>query len=171
MVVIAMLMGHTIGAGLDLACSCDFRFADRSCKMGITPAKLGLVYTWRGTWRIERLVGRDTARLLFLTGDLVDVDFAEAKGLVTRAYDDAATLHTETYKFAEHIATRAPLSLAGTKRIFRELDRARDVAASIEVELHELRKIAMASEDVAEALAAFAERRKPNFTGGRNQSA
>jgi enoyl-CoA hydratase/carnithine racemase len=170
-VVIAMLRGYAIGAALDLACSCDFRFAERSCVLGMPPAKLGLIYGWRGTRRIERLVGRDAVRYLLFTGDLMNAADAEEKGLVTRAYEDAATLQLETYKFAERLASRAPLSLAGAKRVFRELDRAQDLPVRVEAELHELRRKALASDDAAEALAAFGERRKPNFTRERSEDA
>jgi enoyl-CoA hydratase/carnithine racemase len=167
LVFVALLRGHAIGAGLDIASACDFRFAERGCRLGITPAKLGIVYTWRAAVRIQRLVGRDAARWLFLTGDLIAAPEARSIGLVTRVFDDPADLERETRDFADVIAARAPLSVSGSKRIFYELERAGldTLDPAVARELHDLRVTALASPDVAEARQAFAEKRAPRFTG------
>ena len=164
-VVIALLEGYVIGAGLDVACACDFRFASSACRIGITPSRLGLVYTWRGVRRIERLVGRDAARWLFLTGELVGGDEARRMGIARASYERTEDLEREVYEFAQRLSANAPRSLAGTKQILMELDRASDVHPDVERRLHALRVAAMQSADAREAKQAFAERRPPVFTG------
>ena len=165
LVVIAMLRGLVIGAALDIASACDFRLAERSCKLGITPAKLGLVYTLPGTARIHRLVGPDETRMLFYTADLVDADQAATIGLLTRVYEDPAELEHQTYELAARIAARAPLSVMGSKRIISAIEGAAAVTLRRAKELHELRRRALRSSDAAEARGAFAEKRTPLFSG------
>lgn len=162
--VVALLEGNVVGAALDVACACDFRFATADCRLAITPARLGVVYTWRGTRRVHRLVGPDFARSLFFTGDPVRGSDAARAGLVTRVCD-AVTLREETYAFAERITTRAPIAVAGAKRIMRELERAADLPSETAAELHRLRQSALRSPDAAEARAAFQAKRSARFTG------
>jgi enoyl-CoA hydratase/carnithine racemase len=165
LVVIAMIRAYAVGAALDIASACDFRFAEQAARLGITPVKLGLVYGWRGMNRIRRLVGRDGARRLFLTGDLVEAAEARAMGLLSGVFPDGETLERETYRFAERLGNRAPLALAGAKRVFHELDRLVALPPDVAAELHALRRAALDSRDVGEARAAFAEKREPRFTG------
>lgn len=166
LVVVAMLDGFAIGAALDVAAACDVRFATRDCRLGITPAKFGLVYTVNGTARIHRLVGGEWARRLFFTGDLIDGSEAARIGLVSEVHDDSVELHEATYGFARSIADRAPLSVAGAKDIIRELERrGPDLDAATRARLHDLRRTALRSPDCLEARAAFKQRRSPRFTG------
>jgi enoyl-CoA hydratase/carnithine racemase len=169
LVVIALLRGVVVGAALDVASACDFRYADSHCRLGITPAKLGLVYSVAGSARIHRLVGSASARLLFYTGDLVSAPQAAAMGLVTNVCDGAEELESETYALARRIAARAPLSVAGSKRIFRAIEMASAVDPVAIEALHELRRDALRSADSVEARVAFTEKRAPAFMGGSRQ--
>ncbi len=164
LVVIALLRGIAVGAALDVAASCDFRFAERTCRLGITPAKLGIVYTVQGTSRIHRLVGPDWTRRLFFTGDLVQAEAASRFGLVTEALDSPEEAEREAYALATRIAGRAPLSVAGSKRIIGSIESSRGLPIAQVAELHELRRAELRSPDCAEARAAFAEKRPPAFT-------
>lgn len=163
LIFVASTRGLVVGAALDIVSACDFRIATRSCRFGITPAKLGLVYTVRGMARIHRLVGPQWARLLFLTGEFVDGERAASMGLVTQVVDDD-TLDASTDAFTEVLASRAPLSLAGTKEIFRALESV-EIAEAVDERLHGLRLTALRSPDAQEARAAFKERRTPSFVG------
>jgi enoyl-CoA hydratase/carnithine racemase len=165
LVVIALLQGIAVGAGLDVAASCDFRFAERTCRLGITPAKLGIVYTSQGSARIHRLVGPDRARLLFFTGDLVQAEEASRFGLVTGAYDSPQEAEREAYALATRIGGRAPLSVSGSKQIMAAIESSGGLPIAQVAQLHELRRAALRSRDCAEARAAFAEKRPPVFTG------
>jgi enoyl-CoA hydratase/carnithine racemase len=165
LVVIAMVRAYAVGAALDVASACDFRFAEQGARLGITPVKLGLVYGWRGTSRILRLVGRDAARRLFLSGDLVTAADARTMGLLSDVFPDGEALERETYRFAERIGTRAPLALAGTKRVLHALEHVAALPPDVTAELLGLRRAALDSRDVGEARAAFADKREPRFTG------
>ncbi|MPZ62995.1 MAG: hypothetical protein GEU93_17245 [Propionibacteriales bacterium] len=165
LVLIAMLEGTAVGASLDIACACDIRFATSSCRMGITPAKLGIVYTVAGAARLHRHVGAAWTRALFFTGDLVSGEEAARIGLVSAAFGDASDLERHTYDLAERIASRAPFSVASSKRIIHELEHAAPVKTGVALDLHELRRVALRSADAQEARAAFKEKRPPRFTG------
>lgn len=164
--VIALLEGFAIGAALDVAAACDVRFAARDCRLGITPAKFGLVYTVNGTARLHRLVGPEWTRRLFFTAQLIDGEQAARIGLVSEIRDDSSELHDAVYEFAGSLVERAPLSIIGAKRIIAELERhGPDLDAASRERLHDLRRVALRSADCAEGRAAFAERRPPRFTG------
>jgi enoyl-CoA hydratase/carnithine racemase len=164
LIVIAMVRAYAVGAALDVASACDFRFAEAGARFGITPAKLGLVYGWRGTYRIRRLAGLDGTRRLFLTGDFVLAAEARVMGLVTEVFPDPESLERETYRFAGRVGKGAPLALAGAKRVLRELDRV-TLAPETAAQLLRLRREALDSRDVREARAAFQEKREPRFSG------
>jgi enoyl-CoA hydratase/carnithine racemase len=163
--VIAAIQGLCVGAALDLVCACDLRLATADAVLGITPAKLGLVYSWRGAARVQRVAGREAARHLFFTGELVRADSDTGRHLVSLAAKDAPTLYFELSRMTEAMAANAPLSITGTKRMFLEIDRAVVLGDQVGADLHRLRQLALGSADHAEARAAFAQRRAPRFVG------
>lgn len=165
LVVVALLRGVAIGAALDVAAACDFRFADQDCRLGITPARLGILYSAQGTARIHRLVGPDAARRLFFTGDLMTAEEASRFGLVTEVGATPEDAERAAYALAVRIADRAPLSVSGSKRMITAIEAAGGLSVADAAELHDLRRSALRSPDCAEALTAFSEKRKPVFTG------
>ena len=165
LVVVAQIEGLCVGAALDIACACDLRIAAASALLGITPARLGLVYSWRGTERIARVAGTEAARRLFLTGELVTADSEVGRRLVGEVAPDGATLDAAVTTLVNAVAANAPLSLAGTKAVFRALDTRHPLDDDRSGALHALRQAAMASEDCRAAQAAFAERRPVVFRG------
>ncbi len=162
---VAALTGHTIGGGLELAVTCDFRVAADGIKLGMPPAKLGLVYSHTGLRRFVDTVGVPRTRELFLRGRYVDAAEAERWGLVTEVaepgrVDDAALA------LAAELVANSPLSLAGNKRVLRELLAAQgELAADVEAELIALRRACFTSSDFKEGVAAFAERRPARWQG------
>jgi len=165
LVVVAVIEGTCVGAALDLACACDLRFAVESARLGITPARLGLVYSLHGTRRIERVTGRDGARRLFYSGDLVLAGSDVGRRLVSHVAPDTDALALAVHAFVSRVAANSPGSVAGAKRIFHALDASAPVSDDVAAALHRSRQAALASADCAEALAAFRERRAPRFTG------
>jgi enoyl-CoA hydratase/carnithine racemase len=165
LVVVAVIEGTCVGAALDLACACDLRFAVETAKLGITPARLGLVYSLHGTQRIQRVAGRDGARRLFYSGDLVPAGSDVGRRLVTDVRPTPEALALAVHSFVSRVAANAPRSITGAKRIFHALDASAPVGADVAAEVHRSRQVALASPDCAEALAAFRERRTPHFTG------
>lgn len=165
LVTVAVLEGFAVGGSLELICACDFRFARAGTRLGITPARFSLVYSVTGMARIMRVVGEPNTRELFLTGRLVDAQRAHEMGLVNEVHPDAETLEAATAAFTEEIASVAPLSLAGSKRVLYELAQANPLPHDLAIELHKLRAEAMDSQDAAEAREAFAEKRPARFQG------
>ena len=162
---VAALTGHTIGGGLELAVTCDFRVAAEGIKLGMPPAKLGLVYSHTGLRRFIDTVGAPRTRELFLRGRYVDAAEAERWGLVTEVHPAERTEEAALSLAAELVAN-APLSLAGNKRAMRELLTAQgELAADVEAELLELRRACFASDDFKEGVRAFAQRRPADWQG------
>ncbi len=162
---LAVLPGHTIGGGLELALSCDLRVAQEDIKLGMPPAKLGLVYSHTGLRRFIDAIGAARTRELFLLGSYIDAPTALAWGLVNRLAEPEQ-LEAHALAVATELAGNAPLSQAGNKRVIAALLHAEaELPADVEAELIELRRASFASEDMREGMRAFAERRAPRWRG------
>jgi enoyl-CoA hydratase/carnithine racemase len=162
---IAALNGHAIGGGLELALSCDLRLAAAPVKLGMPPAKLGLVYSHTGIRKFIDTIGAPRTRELFLVGGRIDAATALSWGLVN-AVAGADELASTTVALASEIAANAPLAQAGNKRVIRAvLDGRAALAPAIERELMELRLGSFRSEDFREGVRAFAEKRPPRWAG------
>jgi enoyl-CoA hydratase/carnithine racemase len=157
---IAMVHGYCIGGGCGLALACDFRFADERASFGITPAKLGLVYSLESTKRLVDVVGPSRAKWILMSGQRVDAERAHQIGLADEvvATDDLEKL---TYEFAELLSTRAQFSIRATKQIV-----ARILSGQTEddEETRHLRNSSFDTDDYAEGVRAFLEKRPPTFT-------
>ncbi len=161
---IAMMNGYTFGAGLNMAMCCDMRIAQSDISMGMPPAKLGLVYHPEGLRQFIDVVGMAKTREIFFTGRTYKGTEVLNMGLVDRLVQ-AEELTKITYRIAEEIAVNAPLSLKGIKRIlamFRERMRLTEKQIA---EADKLIGEAFNSDDLKEGMAAFFEKRTPNFTG------
>jgi enoyl-CoA hydratase/carnithine racemase len=160
---LAVLPGHTIGGGLELALACDLRVAKNQIKLGMPPAKLGLVYSHTGLRRFIDAIGAARTRELFLLGRYIDAATALEWGLVNRVADERE-LETVALDLAGELAGNAPLSQLGNKRVIAALLAAEtELPADIEAELIELRRASFASKDMREGMRAFAERRAPRW--------
>jgi len=163
--VIAQINGHAIGGGLELALTCDIRIAKRGVKVGMPPAKLGLIYSHTGLRKFIHVCGPANTAELFFVGRNVEADRGREMGLVNHVVDPGE-LEERTIHMAAEIASNAPLSLAGNKRIMREL-RAYEGALpeAVERELVELRESCFRSEDFREGVKAFGEKRPAQWRG------
>ena len=162
---LAALPGHTIGGGLELALACDLRVAAEETKLGMPPAKLGLVYSHTGLRRFLDAIGAARTRELFLLGSYIDARIALQWGLVNRVAP-AAELEAAALGIASEMAANAPLSQTGNKRVIAALLRAEgDLPEAVEAELIALRRASFASHDLREGMSAFAEKRTPRWRG------
>jgi enoyl-CoA hydratase/carnithine racemase len=157
--VVAALNGHTIGGGLELALSCDLRVAAASAKLGMPPAKLGLVYSHTGLRKFIDVIGVARTRELFFVGRNIPAERAEAWGLVNEVVADER-LAARGLELAAEIAANAPISLRGNKRVIKALLAAEgDVDPDTERELVDLRESCFQTEDFFEGVRAFGEKR------------
>jgi enoyl-CoA hydratase/carnithine racemase len=162
---LAALPGHTIGGGLELALSCDLRVAQEGIKLGMPPAKLGLVYSHTGLRRFIDAIGAARTRELFLLGSYIDAATALSWGLVNRVAGEQE-LEGVALALAGELAGNAPLSQTGNKRVIEALLHAEsELPVDVEAELIELRRASFASQDLREGMRAFAERRAPRWRG------
>jgi enoyl-CoA hydratase len=160
--VVAAINGFALGGGCELAMACTFRFAADNARLGQPEINLGLIPGYAGTQRLARLVGRDRAMELVLTGRHVSAAEALAMGLVTRVVP-AASLMDEALAFAAELASKAPLAVRyAMDAINRGLDMPFEQACAYEASLFGL---ATATDDMREGTRAFLEKRKPTFTG------
>jgi enoyl-CoA hydratase/carnithine racemase len=161
--VVAEINGHAIGGGLELALTCDIRLAARGVKMGMPPAKLGLIYSHTGLAKFIDICGPANTAELFFVGRTVEAERGREMGLVNEVVA-ADELDERVLDLASEIASNAPLSLAGNKRMIRTLRTLR-LPEELERELVELRESCFASEDFREGVSAFGEKRKPQWRG------
>jgi enoyl-CoA hydratase/carnithine racemase len=146
--VVAAMNGHAFGGGLELALACDLRICAPGAKLGMPPARLGVVYSKTGLQRFTDAIGSARTRELFLTANPIDAVTAHHWGLVNELHDEPDVRAVE---LAAHIATLSPTSLRGTKKVLAgEPD-------------EPLRREAFASADFAEGVRAFTEKRPPRF--------
>jgi len=162
--VLAAIEGVAFGGALELAMACTMRVAGRGALVAMPPARLGLVYSVPGLQRFLRALAPSRAQRLFLTAAPVSMPEALAWGLVDEVVDDGAAL-ARTMELARTIAALAPLSVAGhldaIRRVARFAPLPPDDVAAIEAS----RARALGSQDLAEGLAAFREKRSPCFRG------
>ena len=161
--VVAEINGHAIGGGLELALTADIRVAAHGVKFGMPPAKLGLIYSHTGLAKFIDVCGPANTAELFFVGRNVEAKRALEMGLVNEVVDHDE-LDARVLDIAGEIASNAPISLAGNKRMIRELRKLR-LPEELERELVELRESCFASEDFREGVQAFSEKRKPRWRG------
>lgn len=158
--VIAAVNGHALGAGLDLACMCDIRIASEQAKFAESFIKLGIIPGDGGAWLLPRIVGMSRAAELAFTGDMIDAQTALAFGLVSRVVPHEALMST-ALELAQRITQHSGHGVRLTKRLMREalhsrLDTLLELSAAYQAIAHK-------TEDHAEAVDAFLEKRPPRF--------
>ncbi len=160
---IAAINGFALGGGCELAMACDFRLASDKAKFGQPEVGLGITPGYSGTQRLSRLVGKTKAMELILTGDIIGAQEAYSLGLLNKIYphDD---LMTETKAFAAKIMRNAPIAVRYAKKAIQEGFETPEMDKAIEIEGRYFAKC-FATKDQKEGMAAFIEKRKPQFTG------
>ena len=162
--IIAMIYGYAIGGGLELAATCDLRLSADNARLGITPAKLGLVYRPSGLLTFVNLVGISLTKELFYTGRLITAQRAKETRLVDNIFPPSELVRA-TYDLAREIAENAPLTIRGIKTTISRLLKYQKLSPENDAELRKLQTQAMYSDDLKEGQRAFQEKRKPRFTG------
>jgi enoyl-CoA hydratase/carnithine racemase len=161
---LAAIGGDCLGGGLELAITCDLRVCGETARMGMPPAKLGLIYGHTGLRRFLDTIGLARTKELFLTGDNLDAGRAREIGLVGAVVADEE-LESASLGLAARIAANAPLALRGNKHAIETLNASPVLSEEQERELIELRESCFASDDFREGITAFREKRKPKWRG------
>lgn len=160
--VIAAVNGPAAGAGMNLALAADIRVAVETAVFGQNFAKVGLFPDYGGTYFLPQLVGPALAAEMFYTGDMIDAKTALTWGIVNHVVT-ADALEGEVRKLAQKIATGPQLAIRAIKRhVFARDEKA--MIDALEREVQEQLKC-FHSEDCAEGIRAFLEKRPPNFQG------
>ncbi|MQA94528.1 MAG: enoyl-CoA hydratase/isomerase family protein [Streptosporangiales bacterium] len=153
---IALIEGHCVGGGCQLAAACDIRIAGPDARFGITPAKLGIVYPPSSIQRITDIVGASSAKLLLFTADLVNAERAHEMRLIDEIHDNP---RKRAESLATTIAERSQLTVQASKELV-------DLAAHGEPltdRAHHHRDLSTTTGESTEGINAFLERRPPNF--------
>ncbi|MFI5027452.1 MAG: enoyl-CoA hydratase/isomerase family protein [Solirubrobacterales bacterium] len=161
---VAAINGHCLGGALELALSCDLRICAAGAKLGMPPAKIGLVYGHTGLRKFLDTVGLARTKELFLTGRNLKAARAEQIGLVNEVVADDS-LERDSVELAQSIAANAPLSMRGNKSAIDILSHNPVLNDAQEAGLIALRESCFSSQDLREGIAAFAEKRKPVWRG------
>ncbi|NEA23057.1 enoyl-CoA hydratase/isomerase family protein [Actinomadura bangladeshensis] len=156
---LAAIEGYCVGGGCQLAAACDLRFAAEDARFGITPAKLGIVYPAAATARLVRLVGPAAAKYLLFSADLVGAGHALRIGLLDEVVP-AGGLRDRVAAFTATLASRSLLTQQATKDIVDAITAGGPVE---EKAARWLAEVALSGE-LDEGVAAFLERRAPEFT-------
>lgn len=159
---IAAVNGFALGGGMEIALSCDMRFASENAKFGQPEILLGSIPGWGGTQRLPRVIGMGRAKELIYSGEQIDAKRAYEIGLVNRLYP-AEQLLPETMKFAAKISGFPSFALKMAKHSINfGFDISIDNATRLEAECCAQ---CFSMSDQKEGMAAFLEKRKPVFTG------
>lgn len=161
--VIAALDGVAFGGGLELALACDFRVAARHAKLGLTETSLGIIPGAGGTQRLTRIVGEARAKELIVFARRLTAEEALAFGIVHRVADEGQSALDCALAMAAPLEDAAPIAIgAALDAIDAAFDLSLEAGLAYEQRCYER---TLASSDRREAIAAFAEKRKPRFTG------
>jgi enoyl-CoA hydratase/carnithine racemase len=158
--VVAAISGYCLGGGCHLALACDFRFGDRTVKIGIPSARLSIVYGVHSVQRLLALTGLANAKRILYSAERYSADLAISMGLIDEVHDN---VEFAAGGFLQRLAANAPLSIAGAKFMLNGLSMgsgALDLKAA-----QQLIDAASDSEDFKEGRRAFAEKRSPRFRG------
>jgi enoyl-CoA hydratase/carnithine racemase len=160
--VVAAVRGEALSAGLELALACDVRVAGEGARFGLRETSQGTLPSSGGTQRLPRVVGRAKALQMILLGEVVDATEALRCGLVSRVVPDGR-VDAEAQALAEKIAERGPLAVRYAKEaVLRGMEMPLEQALRFETDLT---VILQTTEDRAEGVRAFLEKREPHFKG------
>lgn len=154
----ALLNGHTLGGGCELALACDFRIITRDATIGQPETRLGLIPGWGGTLRLPRLVGPAIARRMLFSGEAASASEAERIGLVDEVVADASELDAALQRWMSRLQAASPKSIARIKRVLTGEDEVDEFS------------FCFRCSDSREGMLAFLEKRRPSWAAPCNEN-
>ncbi len=161
--VIAAIHGWCIGGGLDLAAACDLRVCSRDALFSLRETKIAIVADLGSLQRLPPIIGKGATRELAFTGKDVNADRALQLGLVNAVYENAEATYAGAMAMAHEIAANPPLTVRGVKEVL-DHGEGKSVAEGLDY-VATWNSAFLASEDLGEAMAAFAAKRPPSYKG------
>jgi enoyl-CoA hydratase len=161
--VVAAISGWCIGGGVDLIAACDVRYASVEAKFSVREVRVAMVADVGSLQRLPAIISDGHLRELVLTGKDIDAARAASIGLVNDVLDTPAAARAAAREFADQVAANPPLVVQGIKQVL-DVERSGRVAAGLKL-VAAWNAAFLPSADLAEAMAAFGERREPDFTG------
>lgn len=160
--VIAAINGFALGGGLELALACDMIYATPKSKLGQPEVKLGIIPGFGGTQRLTRLIGRNRAKELIYTGDMIDAAKAYEYGIVQQVVEEEQLIDF-CKQVIDRISAVGPLAVAQAKRA---INKGSDLALDAGLAMEKLAFMSLFNtHDQKEGMSAFLEKRKPQFKG------
>ena len=162
--VIAAVNGYCFAGGLELALCCDFIYASQSAKFGLLEINLGLLPGWGGTVRLPRKIPVNRAKEMIYRGEIITAEEAYQWGLVNRVLASKELLYEEVDKIVAEMMAKPPLSLRAAKNVINNSITCNSIEAALAIERGSVMWLT-SSKDSKEGVAAFVEKRKPQFKG------
>ncbi|MGO5024065.1 enoyl-CoA hydratase/isomerase family protein [Lawsonibacter sp. LCP25S3_G6] len=157
---IACINGYCLGGGLELAMCCDFRIASKNARFALPEIALGIIPGWGGTIRLPRIIGEGRAKDMILRAKRIHAETALQYGLVTEVYEDVPALRAGAEALAVELASKAPITMQMDKELInRSTFTHNDVTDSLAL------SYCFTTQDSREGIAAFLEKRTPEFHG------
>lgn len=157
---IAAINGYCLGGGLELALCCDFRIASANARFALPEIALGIIPGWGGTYRLPRIIGEGRAKDMILRAKRIKADTALRYGLVTEVFDDVPALRAAAESLALELAAKAPITMEIDKKMInRATFTNSDLTDSLAL------SYCFTTADSREGIAAFLEKRSPDFQG------
>lgn len=162
--VIAAVAGMCFAGGLELALMCDFIYATENATFGLLEINLGLLAGWGGTVRLPRAIPAGRAREMIYRGEVINASEAYQWGLVNHLYPTKSKMYLELEKTVAEIVAKPPLALRAAKNIVNNSLTCDSIEAALAIERGTIQWL-FGSGDSKEGVAAFLEKRMPNFKG------
>jgi enoyl-CoA hydratase len=162
--IIAAVNGLCLAGGLEVALCCDFIYASQNAKFGLLEITLGLLPGWGGTVRLPRSIPVNKAKEMIYNAEMISAEEAQRWGLVNRIFETVPDLYRGVEECVNKMMAKPPLALRAAKSVINNSLTCDSMEAALAIERNAVTWL-FSSEDMREGVAAFVEKRKPEFKG------
>ncbi len=162
--VIAAVNGYCFGGGLEVALCCDFIYASKNARFGLTEIDIGIIPGWGGTVRLPKAIPVNQAKEMILKGERISAEEAYRLGLVNKIFDTVDDLYKGVEECVSKMMSKPPLSVRAAKNVINNALTCNSIEAALSIEREAVCWL-FSSEDMKEGVSAFVEKRRPIFKG------